>query len=51
MFMFEPFLLSMFIAHNDEDVQLPELAVTAEMATNYGKFMNQLMAEIYEVFF
>ena len=41
----------MFIAHNDEDVQLPELAVTTEMATNYSKFMNQLMADIYEVFF
>ena len=41
----------MFIAHNDEDVQLPDLAVTTEMATNYSKFMNQLMADIYEVFF
>ena len=51
MFRFQSFLLRMFIAHNDEDMQLPKLAVTAEMATNYGKFMNQMMAEIYEVFF
>ena len=27
------------------------MAITAEMATDYCKFMNQLMAEIYEVFF
>ena len=41
----------MFIAHNDKYVELPELVVIIEMATDYGKFMNQLMAEIYEVFF
>ena len=41
----------MFIAYNEEDLQVPELEITAEMATNYCKFMNQLMVEIYEVFF
>ena len=40
----------MFIGYN-EDLQVPELAITAEMATDYCKFMNQLMAEIYEFFF
>ena len=41
----------MFIAYNEEDPQVPELAVTADMATDYCKFMNQLMAEIYGLFF
>ena len=41
----------MFISYNEEDLQVPELAINADMATNYCKFMNQLMAEIYELFF
>ena len=41
----------MFIAYNEEDPQVPKLAVTADMATDYCKFMNQLMAKIYELFF
>ena len=51
MFKFQSFLLRMFIAYNEEDLQVPELEIIAEMATDYCKFMNQLMAEIYEVFF
>ena len=41
----------MFIAYNGDDLQVPELAITADMATDYCKFMNQLMTEIYELFF
>ena len=41
----------MFIAYNEEDLPVPELVITADMATDYCKFMNQLMAEIYEIFF
>ena len=41
----------MFISYNEEDPQAPELAVTTDMATDYYKFMNQLMAKIYELFF
>ena len=48
---FMSFLLRMFIAYNEEDLQVPELAITTDMATNYYKFMNQLMAKVYEIFF
>ena len=41
----------MFIAYNEEDLQVPELEITVDMATDYCKFMNQLMAEIFELFF
>ena len=41
----------MFIAYNEENPQVPELAITADMAMDYDKFMNQLMAEIYKLFF
>ena len=41
----------MFIACNEEDLQVPELEITTDMAIDYCKFMNQLMAKIYELFF
>ena len=41
----------MFIAYNEEYLQVPELEITADMATDYCKFMNQLMAKIYDLFF
>ena len=50
-FRFQSLLLRMFICYNEEDFQVPELAITTKIATDYCKFMNQLMVEIYEVFF
>ena len=50
-FKFHSLLLRMFIAYNEEDLQVPKLAITANMAKDYCKFMNQLMAKIYEVLF
>ena len=41
----------MLIACNEEDLQVPELEITADMATDYCEFMNQLMAKIYDLFF
>ena len=41
----------MFISYNEEDLQVPELAITTDMAMDYCKFMNQLMDEIYELLF
>ena len=41
----------MFIAYNEEDLQVHELEITSDMATDYWKFMNQLMDEIYDLFF
>ena len=39
------------IAYNEEDLQVLELEITVDMATDYCKFMNQLMAEVYDLFF
>ena len=50
-FRFQSFLLRMLIAYNEEELQVPELEITTDMAMNYCKFMNQLMAEIYDLFF
>ena len=41
----------MLIAYNEEDLQVPKLEITTDMAKDYCKFMNQLMAKIYDVFF
>ena len=41
----------MFIAYNKEDLQVPKLDTTNEMAKDYCKFMNHLMAEVYDLFF
>ena len=41
----------MLIAYNEEDLQVPELEIIADMVTDYYKFMNQLMAKIYNLFF
>ena len=41
----------MLIDYNKEDLQVPELEITIDMATDYCKFMNQLMAEVYDLFF
>ena len=51
MFRFQSFLLRMLIAYNEEDLQVPEQEITTDMDTNYFKFMNQLMVEIYDLFF
>ena len=50
-FRFCSFLLRMLIAYNEEDLQVPKLEITIDMATHYCKFMNQLMDEIYNLFF
>ena len=41
----------MFIAYNKKDLQVPELEITIDVAIDYCKFMNQLMAEVYNLFF
>ena len=41
----------MLITYNEEDLQVPELEITIDMATDYCKFMNQLMAKVYDLFF
>ena len=50
-FRFQSFLLRIFIAYNEEDLQVPELEITSDMAMDYCKFMNQLMDEMYNLFF
>ena len=44
-------MLRIFIAYNEEDLQVPELEITSDMAMDYCKFMNELMAEVYDLSF
>ena len=41
----------MFIAYNEEYLQVSKLEITSEMAKDYCKFMNHLMAKVYDLFF
>ena len=41
----------MFLSHNEDSLQFPELVLTDEMTQNYCKFMNGLMEKIYSIFF
>ena len=41
----------MFLAFNEENLQLPEMVLTEEMSKDYTKFMNFLMSEIYNAIF
>ena len=50
-FRFQSFLLRILIAYNEEDLQVPELEITSDMAMDYCKFMNQLVVEVYDLLF
>ena len=41
----------MFLSHNEDNLQFPELVIIDEMTLDYCKFMNCLMEEIYNIFF
>ena len=41
----------MFLAFNEDNLQLLEMVITYEMSKDYCKFMNFLMAEVYNAFF
>ena len=41
----------MFLTFNEDNLQLPEMVITYEMSMDYCKFMNFLMAPIYNVLF
>ena len=41
----------MFLIFIEENLQIPEMVLTEEMNRDFGKYMNFLMAEIYNVFF
>ena len=50
-FIFQSYLLKMFLSFNDENLHLPEMVLTEEMSRDYSKFMNHLMSEVYRVIF
>ena len=50
-FRFQYFLLRMFLTFNEDNIQLPKMVITNEMSRDYCKFMNFLMAPVYNVFF
>ena len=41
----------MFLSHQEDSFQSPWLVLTDEMTVNYSKFMSDLMAEVYNIFF
>ena len=50
-FRFQSFLQRIFLTFNEDNLQLPEMVITNEMSRYYCKFMNFLMAPVYNVFF
>ena len=44
-------MLRMFLAFNEDNLQLPEMVIIDEMSRDYCNFMNFLMAPMYNVFF
>ena len=50
-FRFQYFLMRMFLTFNEDNLQLPKMAITDEINKYYCKFMNFLMAPVYNVFF
>ena len=43
--------MKMFLSFNDNSLQLSEMVITEDMHKYYCKFMNILMAPVYEVLF
>ena len=41
----------MVLSHYEDKFQSPELVLTNEMNMNYSNFMNDLMAEVYNILF
>ena len=50
-FRFQSFLLRIFLTFNEDNLQLLEMVITYEMSRDYCKFMNFLMAPVYNVLF
>ena len=50
-FRFQSYLTIMFLFFNEENLQLPEMVLTTEISSNFFKYMNLLMEEVYRVFF
>ena len=51
MFQISIFVLKMFLESNEENLQLPEMVITDQMSRDYSKFMNFLMAKVYNNLF
>ena len=43
--------MNIFLRYNDDDLQLPKMVMTEDMHRDYCKFMNAIMATVYEVLF
>ena len=50
-FIFQSYLLIMFLSLNEENLQLPEMVIIEEIKNDYTKFMNFLMTRVYGAFF
>ena len=45
-FRFQSYMVIMFLFFNEENMQLPEMILTAEINNDFFKYMNILMAEV-----
>ena len=50
-FKIQSFLIRMFLSFNENNLQLPEMAIIEEMCKDYCKCMNILMVLMYEILF
>ena len=50
-FIFQSYLLKMFLSFNEDNLQLPEMVLTGERNRDYTKFKNSLMYEVYSSIF
>ena len=50
-FMFQTYLVKMFLFFNEENLQFSEIVLTNEMNIYFRKYMNFLMSKVYNAFF
>ena len=50
-FRFLSYLVTMFLFFNEENLQILEMVLPAEISNDFFKYMNLLMEELYKVFF
>ena len=50
-FIFQSYLVKMFLFFNEGNLQFPEMVLTYEINRNFSKYMNFLISEVYKSFF
>ena len=50
-FAFHSYLIRMFLFFNEENLQLPQMVLTAEVNNEFFKYINLLMSKVYKILF